>query len=791
MRELYKNLFAFVLLLAFSSIHVSAYDWVEEGICYDLDKENHTASVVGVTTNTKHEGILDFDSSDDLNTELHIVIPSSIVCIGEEFEEYKVTSIGHEAFSGNTDLASIVISNGVTRIFGNAFDGCTGLSSITIPGSVTTIDGYAFRGCSKLKSITIPNGVTSIEWYTFQGCSGLTSITIPNGVTSIGNQAFDGCSNLTSIIIPDGVTYIGYQAFSGCSSLSSITIPDGVTIIGYLTFCDCSSLTSVIIPNSVVDIIDGSFYNCSSLTNIMIPGSVKSIGKSAFQGCSSLKSIIVPDGVTHLEEYAFFKCSSLSSVIIPNSVTKIDEAVFSRCTRLTSIKIPGSVKTIGRGAFSLCTNLTSVTISDGVEDIGYGVFNKCPSLTEVTIPNSVTKIGEYAFNECTCSIICMNEEPPAASSSSFNSNMTAYVPASAVEPYRNAVGWKEMTIMETVPDIEVVATAGPSHLIVTGGYSSTNLTVTEFGFEGYVPFEDEIEVYGLDPETEYAFTFYIDTKEAGRIKKECTFRTSELTINTTDPKVVSVENGRSNVIVSVQTNLDDNEKNVGFEWRREDAPEALRWNSSKIPLYDGMMEGYIRNVQADKFWWVRPYYQSDSGNYYYGEQVMWDANDISYCEPVVHTSKKVKISKNIATVEGYALSGTENISSQGMKYWKATNEGGEASEKQRDDAAEVKASGYSEVMTVDIKGLEYDATYNYVAFVMTADGKTYYGETRVFTTEPSPADVNVDGIVDISDIVAVINHIAGTNDYRRADVNADGLVDISDIVAIINAIASM
>jgi len=61
----------------------------------------------------------------------------------------------------------------------------------------------------------------------------------------------------------------------------------------------------------------------------------------------------------------------------------------------------------------------------------------------------------------------------------------------------------------------------------------------------------------------------------------------------------------------------------------------------------------------------------------------------------------------------------------------------------------------------------------------------------VFTTEPSPADVNVDGIVDISDIVAVINHIAGTNDYRRADVNADGSVDISDIVAIINAIASM
>lgn len=50
-------------------------------------------------------------------------------------------------------------------------------------------------------------------------------------------------------------------------------------------------------------------------------------------------------------------------------------------------------------------------------------------------------------------------------------------------------------------------------------------------------------------------------------------------------------------------------------------------------------------------------------------------------------------------------------------------------------------------------------------------------------------DVNEDGHVDISDIVAVINQIAGTSTYRYADVNEDNKVDISDIVAIINIIA--
>ena len=52
-------------------------------------------------------------------------------------------------------------------------------------------------------------------------------------------------------------------------------------------------------------------------------------------------------------------------------------------------------------------------------------------------------------------------------------------------------------------------------------------------------------------------------------------------------------------------------------------------------------------------------------------------------------------------------------------------------------------------------------------------------------------DVNEDGKVDISDIVAVINQIAGTSEYVGADVNEDDKVDISDIVAIINIIAGM
>ena len=67
------------------------------------------------------------------------------------------------------------------------------------------------------------------------------------------------------------------------------------------------------------------------------------------------------------------------------------------------------------------------------------------------------------------------------------------------------------------------------------------------------------------------------------------------------------------------------------------------------------------------------------------------------------------------------------------------------------------------------------------------------GEASEDIAEDEPdtlaGDVNEDGHVDISDIVAVINQIAGSATFRYADVNGDTKVDISDIVAIINIIA--
>ena len=185
--------------------------------------------------------------------------------------------------------------------------------------------------------------VTSIGRGAFRSCSGLTSVIIPNSVTTIGDYAFDHCRGLTSVYIPSSVTSIGDDAFWCCSGLISVTIGNGVTSIG-----------------------EHAFSSCTGLTSVTFGSSLKSIGERAFSGCTSVTSVDIPSSVTNIDRYAFYNCSDLTSVTIGNGVTSIGESAFQGCSGLTSITIPNSVTTIGGYAFKNCSNLTSVTIGNGV-----------------------------------------------------------------------------------------------------------------------------------------------------------------------------------------------------------------------------------------------------------------------------------------------------------------------------------------------------------------------------------------------------------------------------------------
>ena len=185
------------------------------------------------------------------------------------------------------------------------------IKKIEIGGGIS-IGSNAFSKCSSLASITIPNSVAISGSYVFSNCYSLASFTIPNIVTSIGSNAFSNCYSLTTCTIPNGVKSIGSNAFQYCYSLASFTIPNIVTSIGSNAFFRCSSLASITIPNSVTSIGSNAFQYCYSLASITIPNSVTSIGSNVFSTCYGIANITIPNSVTRIENGAFSTCYSIA-----------------------------------------------------------------------------------------------------------------------------------------------------------------------------------------------------------------------------------------------------------------------------------------------------------------------------------------------------------------------------------------------------------------------------------------------------------------------------------------------
>ena len=394
------------------------------------------------------------------------------------------------------------------------------MKDVVIPNSVTSIGYYAFINCSSLISVTIPNSVTSIGSSAFSGCNGLTSVIIPNSVTSIGSDAFYGCKGLTSITIPNSAKSIGGYTFYGCSSLSSVTIPNSVTSIRNTVFYNCSNLKSVTIPNSVTSIGNSAFYGCSGLTSVVIGNSVTSIGSDAFYGCTGLASItlntnyivskedytsssnlgtifgsqvkeyILGDDVKSIGGSAFHGCGGLTSITIPNSVTSIRKDAFRNCGGLTkaefgSIESLCNIEFLGSDANPLYYakhlyinghEVKDVVIPNCVTSIGYYAFEGCSSLTSVTIPNSVTSIGKYAFYGCSglTSVTCRAEDVPMTNTNAFSNqaNATLYVPASALEDYKNTAPWSSFGTIVALKPSYIVGDANGNGEVEIGDVTS-------------------------------------------------------------------------------------------------------------------------------------------------------------------------------------------------------------------------------------------------------------------------------------------------------------------------------
>lgn len=659
----------------------------------------------------------------------------------------------------------------VTSICDYAFYGCSNMTSVSIPESITSIKYYAFNGCIGLKAISIPKSVTEIKWYLFNYCSALENISVDaeNTVyTSVDGILYT--KDMTTIVAVPGAK-------------KKVNIPDGVKTICEGAFYTCKNLTSLTLPESVTSLEPNCFYGCDLQPLKILTKEPLSYNSYTFGGMGS--SIIVChdinynsiktlwNGVYSFEMPLIIDIESVVPYIagvdfktVANPYYEGDNADMSFFVEIPEANITDVPVAVGKSNFidglKMNTNYSlKLYYYSGEEKVvfqEYSFKTKNPSLyvdydaTQTTV--TIKSLSYDADKSCTPTIYVDYREYKGGTLklTGVSPNSSISVKAIYTGEYDYKYKYLETRdISVNIPNSIVY----PNAIESEGNYiiGDTKLQKVEWlQGKNVISNSERLALTGLVPEREYTVDFKVTVGygESGTYSKNSsiTVKTKPLELEMQLPK--SVGNGKT--IVSAKTNLSESEANVGFEWKKTDAPSTLPYSVGYSAIYDGHLEGLIKNLQ-NTYYNVRAFYKTADGKYYYSDIVSFDPTDFSFFEPTVHTYP-AEAEENHATLRGYVLGGTDNILGQGFQYWIVPDGSQQAQRYQAPaaDAGVMTVAAEGQRMAVVISDLKPGTTYAYRAYAETESG-VKYGEEQTFVT-PGSAGIG-DIAVDEADVTVI------------------------------------
>ncbi len=664
---------------------------------------------------------------------------------------YKVAGEVYKTFSVEYGTALTPIA--APTVEGHSFSGWIGLPEtmpdhdVIVTGSYSVnsytltykVDGKVYRTFTVKYGYTLPSApAPTKEGYTFIGWGGLPT-TMPARDVLVEAQWSINKYQLTYVV--DGSVYKSLEV----DYLTALT-PIAAPVRKGMTFSGWNNVPGTMPAHNVT--VTGTFsWSKKTVGKIIyqvadtLNNYVSVIGSNNISGSAEVLSSIEFGGDTYavnaIGTDAFRNRSSLNSIAIPKSVTSIGSNAFYGCNNIRFY--------VNRGSYALFyvwNNYNSDPYETGTNTKLSRPYVSAISTTQTTITYQINHLYPELDYEVVGEVAGDNAYIIKGLRPSYAQNIPLTVRMENIS-FSTSTNITTLPISPTVVSKNITAsslTAQGSYMVGDAKVVSTQLTMngTEMqGVEGYL--------HGLNPNTSYNCKYKVVVEygsgDTYTYVGSANIRTAVLTLTTQQPRVISM----GNVVVAAESNLDDEETKVGFEWRRTDWPDDFASNSGVAYLYEGTMEGYIRNLYIEKLWRYRPYYESDSGNRYYGTWVGIDPTNTSYFEPTVHTYATITVTGNRAEVKGYAMRGTDNVVSQGFMYWP----GSTPSLRRKvnsvpTEAKMVLASG--NVMTATLEDLEYETAYCYVAFVTTSEGETFYGEEQSFSTSVDP-----DGIEEIED----------------------------------------
>lgn len=258
--------------------------------------------------------------------------------------------IGTSLFADCAELTEVNL-NGVTVIPAGTFRNCPQLSVVNGSENVTSIGAQAFEGDTSLTDFAFGSKLTHLGESAF-ATTGISEINLfaAKGIDVIKPQTFAD-SNVTSIRFPENMTEVGDGAFFGSKDLSSIQLPSSVISLGDHAFAG-SSASQIELSDNLTTIGDYAMAGMDNVSELVLPATTIYIGSHAMEGMTGLSKINA-ESLTHVPELGEDVWSGVDQPSVMLAVHHLYEDDFTSADQWKEFKIDS-------------TNSSEAIVSDSV-----------------------------------------------------------------------------------------------------------------------------------------------------------------------------------------------------------------------------------------------------------------------------------------------------------------------------------------------------------------------------------------------------------------------------------------
>ena len=552
-------------------------------------------------------------------------------------------------------------------------------------------------------------------------------------------------SNLASIEIPNSVISIGENSFYGCTGLTSIEIGNSVTSIGKYVFRGCSSLTKITcLATTPPKIVLFTFSNYSA--ELHVPSGCKSAYQSAIYWKNfNIKEIVtLSTSIALNQTTATLKATetiTLVATVLPENATDKSVTWKSSNEAAATVDANGLVTAIAVGEATI-----TATTADGSNLSASCKVTVIPTLAESITLDKIETSLEATETATLIAIILPDNTSVKTVVWTSSDEDVAVVDENGVV---TAIGVGTATITATTTDGSNLSASCVVNVIPTLA-NSIVLDITEVSLKA-------TQTVVLTP------TILPATTTDGNV----TWMSSDESVAVVDEDGLVTAIGVGTAIITVTT-ADGSNLSATCKVTVYEEASANFLSGKTVNTYSGASERVsveMTNEQAITA------FQCD----------IYLPNGISIAtidgEYDINLSSRAKSSHSLSCVE--QSDGSIRLLCYSMSL--ATFSGNEG---------ELFDINFN--ISKEIEG-NYQVLINNVVLTDKAQNEYKSSTTIDFNVKAYvPADVNNDGSINVTDVVATASYILGLDTkkfiFEAADMNKDGVINVTDIVGIASII---